>query len=399
MALLRKHSSKEIFSSTADYRNRVARLQAEMKKIKLEIIVLHGSANHRFFTGLDGLPDVRPIFLIVRPEAEPVFVSPRIEAVVIRKKCPERVIAEWGDWEEPGLFRSFEDAIAALIKNEAPQAATIGIDYDTITALNLNLLVKKIHPVCISNVSDMIGDIRRFNDVTVMEHLSRAAEVAVDKFRAISDAIAPGITEWQAALKGFCAATECVAKYLEGDENHSPLGSSFTVMGSGSERSAHAHSVAAGRVMEDGDLVQICCCTPIFLGQEICFDRPVFVGTLELPQPVKNILQAAREASAAAWALVRPGVTAGEVHNAALEVIVRYGYEEGMQHGTGRSIGCGGVGFRIKAGDPTVLKEGDIIGIEPGVYGYGVGGARYGDTGVVLAEGCEIITPFQLARD
>nr|AAK08601.1 ChsA [Agrobacterium tumefaciens] len=407
MALSSNRLSEESFTATensfssprVDYRNRVASLQAEMKKIKLEIILLHGSASHRFFSGLDGLPDVRPVFLIVLPDSEPVFVSPRIEAVVIRKKCTEKVIAEWGDWKEPGLFRSFEDAIADRIKKAAPQAATIGIDCDTITALNLDLLVKKFHPIGISDVSDLVGDIRRFNDAAAMNRLSQAAEVAVHKFRAILDAITPGIAEWQAALQGYCAATECVAKFLKGDVNYSPLGSSFTVMGSGPERSAHAHSVAAGRIMREGDLVQICCCTPTFLGQEICFDRPVVVGTLELPQAVKKILKAAREASAAAWASVRPGVTAGEVHNAALDVIVRYGYEEGMQHGTGRSIGSGGVGFRIKAGDPTVLKEGDMIAIEPGVYEYGVGGARYGDTGIVVDKGCKIITPFQLARD
>lgn len=114
---------------------------------------------------------------------------------------------------------------------------------------------------------------------------------------------------------------------------------------------------------------------------------------------VQAIVNVARAASAAAWAMVRPGVTAGEVHAAAANVIRYYGYEAGMQHGTGRSIGCGGVGYRIMDGDATVLKENDVIGIEPGVYKYGVGGARYGDTGRVVATGYEMLTPFELGRD
>lgn len=57
MALSSNRLSEESFTATensfssprVDYRNRVASLQAEMKKIKLEIILLHGSASHRFF--------------------------------------------------------------------------------------------------------------------------------------------------------------------------------------------------------------------------------------------------------------------------------------------------------------------------------------------------------------
>lgn len=392
-------SAEAIFPSKADYHSRVARAQDAMKKAGIDVLVLHGAGNHRFFTGLDGLPDVRPIFLVLLPDAEPAFVSPRIEAPIIRKKCNDKVAAEWGDWEEPGMSRSFWDALAEHIRKVAPHAGTIGVDYNTVTALNLELLRKKVAPVRILNVSAMIDHVRRDNDAETINLLSRCADIAVHKFLGIWKAIAPGVTEWRAALQGYMAATERAAEHLKGDENHSPLGSSFIAMGSGRIRSAHAHSVAAGRIMEDGDLVQICCCTPALLGHDMCFDRPVVVGSAELPQDVRKIVNVAREASAAAWKMVRPGVTAAEVHAAAAEVIVSCGYEEGMQHGTGRSISCGGVGFRIMVGDPTVLKEGDVIGIEPGVYQFGVGGARYGDTGRVVAAGCEMLTPFDLGRD
>lgn len=361
--------------------------------------MLHGPGNHRFFAGLDGLPDVRPVFLVLLPDAEPAFVSPRIEAPIIRKKCNEKVAAEWGDWEEPGMSKSFWDALAEHIRKVAPHASTIGVDYNTITALNVDLLRKKFDPVRILDVSVLISGIRRNNDIATIDLLSVCADVAVHKYLAIRKASAPGVTEWQAALQGYGAATERAAKYLKGEENHSPLGSSFTAMGSGRIRSSHAHSVAAGRVMENGDLVQVCCCTPPLLGHDMCFDRPIVVGSVELPQDVRKIVTVARQASAAAWKIVRPGVTAGEVHAAAMDVIVSHGYGEGIQHGTGRSIGCGGVGFRIMAGDPTVLREGDVIGIEPGVYELGVGGARYGDTGRVVASGYEMLTPFNLGRD
>jgi Xaa-Pro aminopeptidase len=391
--------SKCIFPSKTDYSRRIARAQDAMEKQRVDVILLHGTGNHRFFTGLDGLPDVRPIFLVLLPDAEPTLVSPRIEAPIIRKKCSVKVAAEWGDWDEPGMFRSFCDAIAAHVHEVAPNATTIGVDYNTTTALNLDLLRKKLEPARLQDISMLTNDVRRENDAATTHVFSAAVDVALYKMLAIQKAIVPGAKEWQAALKGYNAMTERAAEYLNGDENHCPLGPSFIAMGSGRERTSHAHSVASGRVMNSGDLVQICCCTPPLLGHDMCFDRPVVVGSGELPQDVRKIVTAARAASAAAWQKVRPGVTAGEVHAAAAAVIEKYGFQDGLQHGTGRSIGCGDVGFRIMAGDPTVLKKGDVIGIEPGVYQYGVGGARYGDTGVVTADGYKLFTPFDLSRD
>lgn len=388
-----------ILPTQADIRSRVARLQNAIKGAKIDLLVLHGTANHRFFAGLDGLPDGRPIFLVLRPDAAPAFISPRIEAPIIRTKCTEEVVAEWGDWEEPGMYRTFGDALAAYIQKVAPKATAIGLDSNTVTAVNFELLTGKLTPARIVDASGFIDKVRRDGDAAQTKILRSCADVAAHKFKGARERIAPGVLEWQAALSGYAAAVERASRYLEGDENHSPLGSSFTAVGSGRVRSANAHSVASNRVMQDGELVQVCCCTPTLLGHDMCFDRPVAVGPKELPEDVLKVVNAAREASAAAWKVVRAGVKAGEVHAAAAEVIARHGFTEGMQHGTGRSIGCGGVGFRIMEGEQTVLQEGDIVGVEPGVYQYGVGGARYGDTARVTATGYEMLTPFDLGRD
>ena len=71
-----------------------------------------------------------------------------------------------------------------------------------------------------------------------------------------------------------------------------------------------------------------------------------------------------------------------------------------MQHRTGRGIGLSDPEFpEIKANDPTVLEAGMLLGIEPGVYVDGVGGARFGDTILVTETGYEALTPLELGRD
>lgn len=187
-------SAESIFHSKAVYRKRVARVRDAMQKEGFDILVLHGPANHRFFAGLDGLPNVRPIFLVLLSDAVPVFLSPCIEAPIIRSKCHDLVAAEWGDSENPW------DALADHIRRIAPHASKIGVDYDAVTALNLDRLIDKISPARTLDVSTMIGDVRRANDEATVNLLTACADIAAHKFLGIREAIAPGVAEWQAAL-------------------------------------------------------------------------------------------------------------------------------------------------------------------------------------------------------
>lgn len=209
----------------------------------------------------------------------------------------------------------------------------------------------------------------------------------------------PGIPEWKVALASRTAAMKRAAVWWNGNEDHSPLLQGIHVMGCGSERSGRAHAVAAGRPMQDGELLQLCYCGRPFFGHGICFDRPLKVGSTEFSEDVRKIVDVARKAQEAALATVRAGVTTGEVHAAAVAVIEAHGFGGAMQHRTGRGIGLSDPEFpEIKANDPTVLEAGMLLGIEPGVYVQGVGGARYGDTILVTETGYEALTPLELGR-
>jgi len=108
----------------------------------------------------------------------------------------------------------------------------------------------------------------------------------------------------------------------------------------------------------------------------------------------------AREAQEAALAKVRPGITAGEVHAAAVEVIERGGWDRPFLHRTGRGIGYSDFdGLELKANSRTVLEPGMVMTIEPAPYVDGIGGARFGDTVLVTETGNEVLTPFDLGRE
>lgn len=110
-------------------------------------------------------------------------------------------------------------------------------------------------------------------------------------------------------------------------------------------------------------------------------------------EEVARIHAAVLEAQEAGLAAIAPGVSCGDVDEAARAVLRTHGYEEHFLHSTGH-----GVGLEIheapwvRRGNDDPLREGDVITVEPGVYLPGVGGVRIEDMAVVTTGGSEVLT-------
>ena len=127
--------------------------------------------------------------------------------------------------------------------------------------------------------------------------------------------------------------------------------------------------------------------------------RCVVNGTIS--EQVARMHAAVQAAKAAGIASVRKGVTGEAVHRATIEVIADHGYSTGlppegaapdfcgMVHGTGHGVG-------LDVHEPPLLDfkgpelvSGDVLTVEPGLYGPAVGGIRLEDMVAVTDDGCE----------
>ena len=148
-------NSTLLFPSDTDYRIRTERAQAAMKQAGVDVLAISGSIIsllHR-----TEWPANRQTDLVGAAEqGGPAFVSPRSEAKEIRARCNAPVAAEWVEWEEPiPAPMTHQDALAKYIAEVAPEARTIGVDFNSTWALNIEL------------VKGALGA-ERINDATLM---------------------------------------------------------------------------------------------------------------------------------------------------------------------------------------------------------------------------------------
>jgi Xaa-Pro aminopeptidase len=95
---------------------------------------------------------------------------------------------------------------------------------------------------------------------------------------------------------------------------------------------------------------------------------------------------------------IRPGVSASELHRKAAEIFAKIGYgaeNEGFVHGLGHGVGLDiHEKPSLKPGSLDILKAGNIITVEPGLYYPKIGGIRIEDVVLVTKNGYNNLTNY-----
>jgi len=106
----------------------------------------------------------------------------------------------------------------------------------------------------------------------------------------------------------------------------------------------------------------------------------------------KKIYDIVLKAQESAIKAIKPGVKASKIDKIAREVIAKSGYAKEFSHSTGHGVGLDIHELpRISAKDNSVLEEGMVFTVEPGIYLKGEFGVRIEDMVVVTKNGVEIL--------
>ncbi len=243
----------------------------------------------------------------------------------------------------------------------------------------------------------LVARIRQVKDDDEIERMRKAAALGCGLFGAVLQYIVPGVEETQVA-----AQLEFMAR-MAGVE-----AMSFETIVASGERSALPHGRATGARLPAHGFVTL---DFGVLRDGYCSDMTRTVHLGKASEREWDVYHSVLEAQQAAIAAVAPGVTCGEVDEAARSVLRAAGLEKEFSHSTGHGVGLEiHEGPRIAAKQEQVLESGMVITIEPGAYlssGTAEGkrrrakgvhpvprafGVRIEDMVLVTNDGCDVLT-------
>lgn len=250
---------------------------------------------------------------------------------------------------------------------------------DDITYFNFQTYSKKLSGVELVPLHEAVEKIRWIKDVTEIEAIRKAAEIADLAFDHILGIIQPGKRE-----SDIAAELEFFMK-----KNGSQKPAFETIIASGA-RAAMPHGTASDKLLAKGDLV-ILDFGAVFDGYHSDMTRTVVLGSPDQQQ--RDIYDLVLKAQKTAVEAVKAGVKCSAVDLVARDMIAVAGYGANFGHGLGHSVG---LEIHEKPSftprDDTVLEPGMVLTVEPGVYLNNWGGVRIEDLVVVTSTGYEILS-------
>lgn len=156
--------------------------------------------------------------------------------------------------------------------------------------------------------------------------------------------------------------------------------------------SYYPHSLNIKKPFSRGDVL-VTGATAHILGYKSELERVMFLG-----EPTKiqaEFYNHALNMQQIAFDTICPGTLCSDVDNAVLKYMKEEGLMDYWRHHTGHAIGFDfHEGPFFDRGDHTILKEGMVMTVEPGLYIKNIGGFRLSDTVLITESGLEVLTKY-----
>jgi len=229
------------------------------------------------------------------------------------------------------------------------------------------------------DVSDIFTYSRLVKEADEIESIKKAGSILCRSVHQALSELRAGITELDLAS---LIVSEIIR--LEGRPGVFPIIASGT-------RSAIHNAKASNKKIEINELVVI----EIVVEYEGYNADATFTYAMpKVKKELRDVAKIVEEAQLNTKNMVRTGIRARDLDSIARKYIEMKGYGKYFIHPTGHGIG-------LEIHEPpyiapetdTVLEEGMILTVEPGIHILGLGGAKIGDTVLVTRKGYEELTP------
>lgn len=330
------------------YRQRLDRLQKEMKKQKFPALLITNVINLRYLTGLD----LSLGALLLSTNEGTLYIDGRYAEVARSKNILQTA--------------KYED----LLRDLRP-LRKLAIEEHDLTVARFTRLQKALKNTKLIHSKSLVEGLRKVKDASEIRSIQTAILLTKKVLQKVPSMLKGNVTERQVALRIEQESIGLGAERMSFD----------TIVAFG-ENSSRPHHHPTNRRLRKDDIVQI------DMGVKVdgyCSDMSrVFFLASKTPEQ-KKVYRALEEAKKSAEKLVQPGVDVRRLDRVAREVLKSFGYTKEFCHSLGHGVGLEihetpTLSMKVAA---TKLRKGEVITIEPGLYFPGEWGMRIEDTIIV----------------
>ena len=330
-----------------------------------EAFLIVSQANRFYFTDFEASDG----FLLISKEKSVFLTDGRyIEAAESKaKNCDEILLLTKAD-------ENLTELVASLGINR------IYTEAENLTVADFSRLSKMLDiEIRAEKADDTIADLRRCKKEYEKQRIIAAQRIAEKAFEHILIFIRPGVSEKDIRL-------ELEFFMLKNGAD----GLSFETIAISGANTSMPHGVPTDKKIESGEFVTMDY-GALFGGYHSDMTRTVAVGSVtDKMAQVYNTVLAAQQAC---FDSLRPGLPCKEADKAARDIIEKAGYGRYFTHSTGHGVGVDiHEAPALSSRSSAILRTGDVVTDEPGIYIPGEFGVRIEDMAFITETGYENLT-------
>jgi Xaa-Pro aminopeptidase len=268
------------------------------------------------------------------------------------------------------------EACALAKKNKVTR---LGYDPQHLTVAQFNrLMAKKPKSISLFESTNLVEQFRQIKTKKEVNHIREALKIHHKALKYLKRIIKPGVTEWQIFTK------------LESFVRAEGQSFSFDPIVASGINSCYPHASVTRRNIGKNDPVLIDFGIDV-KGYKSDLTRMFFLG--KIPNIVREVNDFVKESQQEAIKIIKPGVCIAEIDLAARDYLHTKKLAKYFGHSLGHGVGLDiheapGVSHK----NTSLLKEGMVITIEPGVYIPNKFGIRIEDMVLVTKKGFEVLS-------
>ena len=364
-----------------EYKNRLKKVQSEMQKKGIELLISQDTANINYLTGYDAwsfyysqcvivhVDSDEPLCFVRAQDAGGAFITTYLkkENIII---YDEKYIHTWPTHPY--------DALVDLIKKKKWDKINIGVEMDAhyFTAYCYEKLKKGLPNAKILDAERLVNWVRVEKSIAEIEYMKKAATISEMAMKTAMETISPDVRQCDAVAEIQRTLFRGTPEY--GGE----YASIATLLPTGKGTSA-SHLTASDKKFINGEATII-----ELSGTYKRYHAPM-ARTINLGKPDQKKLDAMRATNDALEEGInasKPGNTANDVAEKLWGVLDKYGIKKESR--TGYSIG---IGYPPDWGEHTLnIYKGDMTELKPNICYHMIAVMQFGDWGVESSESIRI---------